>query len=652
MNIIEKIEIGYFRSFGEKSVKIENLKDLNIFSGSNDVGKSNVLKALNLFFNDEINIWEKFDIEKDLSFWQKERSGKNTEKKKNIRTETDSYVAQRDLFVKIKIFFRLPKTSSTTPEEFWVSKRWYRNGYSKTENNIELAYRNKNERNPTERQLSAAQGKVTQFLKSINFEYIPAVKDREFFKHLFAKLQKSLLERDSEFKKYSKEINQNIARTTIDLFKEFQDKTGVQAQFEIPGSLIDFFTTIGVSTEKGVSLFSRGDGIQARFIPAILNEISKGKKYVIWGFEEPENSYEYRNAEILANDFLKIYSQNKQIFLTSHTKEFLSLVKNNEQNVSLHRVYTSANKGSLIETYKGGFNRDKIQKDFWDDTPERSKTPKQKDILNKIFEDIGFLETDQYLIEDLQHQLRTQRKILDETDLSLEKKEEINKSLSNKIKSLILSEEDLKREIEEYKKPMVFVEDTHLKVYQIAWLKLNEISFTEDVLTEIFRKECPFVIYSKKSKSDLQKYLDEVGICEKIGEKICGIFDFDAAYLKEFGGLNKDRWEKECGTKSEGLTRKRKNHECYYALLLPVPTSRQLYTNGTHHTYLTMEHLFEDSFLKEIDCHDGFETPAGSLEITKIKRKDVLWKELVDKEKSNFENFRPLFDKIYSLFQL
>lgn len=52
MILIERIEIKYFRSFGEKNVKIAGIKDLNIFSGSNDVGKSNVLKALNLFFND------------------------------------------------------------------------------------------------------------------------------------------------------------------------------------------------------------------------------------------------------------------------------------------------------------------------------------------------------------------------------------------------------------------------------------------------------------------------------------------------------------------------------------------------------------------------------------------------------------------------
>ncbi len=49
MKIIERIEIRYFRSFGEKIVKIIDLKDLNILSGSNDVGKSNVLKPLIYF---------------------------------------------------------------------------------------------------------------------------------------------------------------------------------------------------------------------------------------------------------------------------------------------------------------------------------------------------------------------------------------------------------------------------------------------------------------------------------------------------------------------------------------------------------------------------------------------------------------------------
>ena len=36
----------------------------------------------------------------------------------------------------------------------------------------------------------------------------------------------------------------------------------------------------------------------------------KPKKYFIWGFEEPENSYEYKNAKLLAERFVKTFSRN------------------------------------------------------------------------------------------------------------------------------------------------------------------------------------------------------------------------------------------------------------------------------------------------------------------------------------------------------
>ena len=53
MNIIDRIEIRHFRSFdggtGHPRVLIQDLGDLNVFSGANDSGKSNVLRALNLF---------------------------------------------------------------------------------------------------------------------------------------------------------------------------------------------------------------------------------------------------------------------------------------------------------------------------------------------------------------------------------------------------------------------------------------------------------------------------------------------------------------------------------------------------------------------------------------------------------------------------
>ncbi|USN58736.1 MAG: hypothetical protein H6767_01135 [Candidatus Peribacteria bacterium] len=91
-------------------------------------------------------------------------------------------------------------------------------------------------------------------------------------------------------------------------------------------------------------MFDRGDGIQARFIPDILNEISKdSKKRVIWGFEEPENSYEPLRCFSLAQDFLK-YGEEKQIFITSHSFPFIAL---KGDNVSSYRVKNESNSSQI-----------------------------------------------------------------------------------------------------------------------------------------------------------------------------------------------------------------------------------------------------------------------------------------------------------------
>lgn len=50
---IDKVEIKQFRCFDggskQQNVELFDLKDVNIISGANDSGKSNILRALNLF---------------------------------------------------------------------------------------------------------------------------------------------------------------------------------------------------------------------------------------------------------------------------------------------------------------------------------------------------------------------------------------------------------------------------------------------------------------------------------------------------------------------------------------------------------------------------------------------------------------------------
>ena len=112
MNIIKKIEIQYFRSIYWQS--ITDADGLNILTGKNDAGKSNVLKALNLFFNNQTDFGVDFDFSKDFNLDRLEQVRKETVKGKQ--------------FIQIKITFNRGKNyENTLPETFTVTKKWFRN---------------------------------------------------------------------------------------------------------------------------------------------------------------------------------------------------------------------------------------------------------------------------------------------------------------------------------------------------------------------------------------------------------------------------------------------------------------------------------------------------------------------------------------------
>jgi predicted ATP-dependent endonuclease of OLD family len=75
---IKTISIKHFRSITSVNISADKL---NIFVGLNDVGKSNILKALNLFFNGETDYNQGFVFEKDFSklFPEKNKKAKEIE---------------------------------------------------------------------------------------------------------------------------------------------------------------------------------------------------------------------------------------------------------------------------------------------------------------------------------------------------------------------------------------------------------------------------------------------------------------------------------------------------------------------------------------------------------------------------------------------
>ena len=107
MKRISKVEIRYYRSI--KILMIDNLNDLNIFSGGNDVGKSNVLKALDLFFNEKIiNVETPTNQKVDVEY-----TGTDGTNKKATSDVTPSIMLKKDVTPEPKP--EEPKDNSIAP---------------------------------------------------------------------------------------------------------------------------------------------------------------------------------------------------------------------------------------------------------------------------------------------------------------------------------------------------------------------------------------------------------------------------------------------------------------------------------------------------------------------------------------------------------
>ncbi len=109
MDLIKRVEIRHFRSIYD--LEMDEASDVNVISGVNDVGKSNIIKALNLFFNLQVDWRSPVDIERDTNSFHTYFS-KNARKKKHIS---------------VKLTFRRPRTyRESLPDSFWVKRQWDR----------------------------------------------------------------------------------------------------------------------------------------------------------------------------------------------------------------------------------------------------------------------------------------------------------------------------------------------------------------------------------------------------------------------------------------------------------------------------------------------------------------------------------------------
>lgn len=481
---IEKIEIQYFRSIYRET--ISGVSFLNVLTGRNDVGKSNVLKAINLFFNNQTDAGVPFVFSENFNF-QRYTECKNSIKGKH--------------FIQIKITFtRGQRFEKTLPAHFTVTKKWFRMDSvpSVVADDLPKALAREG-KTYTDRNKSS----LTAFLNRIRYIYIPAIKDSDTFRQVLALLRETIyndsLSKDEQLGAAMNVLSERTALAAQELNDEFEVATGVRTNLSSPKSVSELYQAISVDTEVGIegntiNLDGRGDGIRIRYLPSILYYIAKNSSNMyIWGFEEPENSLEYNLASEMAETFEQTYCKQTQILVTSHSPAFIGLA--GKKLCALYRCYKDEEKTHIIAL---------------------SQVQEQENLA----EELGYIQIQKEIGEILARK-------------------------TGELKDVIAQKNDLLGELKELKKPVLYTEGkTDVTILETAWVKLygdRERPF-EIKSCNTLREEEGSAAGCEVLKSLL------ISARPDSPQHIIGLFDRDKAGLDAFV-LNHNFEEKEDGWK-------------------------------------------------------------------------------------------------------
>lgn len=461
--------------------------------------------------------------------------------------------------------------------------------------------------------MTKAEGSLQRFLGSIVFTYVPAIKDRDFFSSVLDELQFVLVNQsnsstsslDTELEKFNAEL-QNTAEELRD---EFKKKTGIAARIALPSDYRQLFRAFKVNTDgefgDHVSLDNRGDGVRVRFLPAIMNYIAeRSGKLHIWGFEEPENSMEYRRAFELSQAMGQNYSKNAQIFITTHSPAFIDI---NDENQA---VFLASRSGSDTKLHR---------------------------LTNQNIDDIKNEDPDIIIANELGHiqLMDSLRQKLEEKILHTEKLQDLAEEKIEELKAL--------------QKPVILTEGRNdVKVLQEAWKRLRQ-------------NECPFEI---KSCSVVDDDEGEAGGADQLASCLRSILPdhphtFIGLFDRDDSGLKAWKLDKNFSQIHSNEDIKSSSSGKAHAMLLPVPEFEPAFKDS--HT-LCLELMFpETAVRKEIEGNKLSLVPIKiihKLGAVELKQEDgtKLWQMRVSGNKKYFaekivptlndDDFKE-FDKIF-----
>lgn len=299
---ITRATIKNFRSLADIEIA---LHEYTALVGLNDSGKSNLLRALNLFFNGQTDPGKELDFLRDFS-----QQGK--------------VIGKKAKQIEIELEFSPPKNYADNGPVVW--KRIFRQ--ESTTPFLETLVR----KNGAD---FSAGSRVAYWVKNLKYEYVPAVRGESFFiilkRRLYTALAATVAHKLTNASgAFLKELRKELGA----IESESKRLLNLQTEFSLPGDLGELFETLdfdAADAHSRTALKNRGDGIQGRHVPVILKFLAdqrkinsaKGKppEETIWGFEEPENNLELAKQIEVAQEFQQ-YSRTIQILVSTHSPAF------------------------------------------------------------------------------------------------------------------------------------------------------------------------------------------------------------------------------------------------------------------------------------------------------------------------------------------
>ncbi|MDL5156671.1 AAA family ATPase [Actinomycetospora termitidis] len=365
MRLLSGVRIENFRSI--RKVDLLDLDEYSPIIGLNSSGKSNILRALNLFFNDQLDEEQtSISLGRDYPDFLR-RTGKRKFVSVGVSFDlsggfrprgTDDFFTKyelEDTFV-VQRTWTLDILTGGTQETVQFGKSW--------EVLVEA---------PSGDDRTAA----FAFIRAIQFRYVPNhIRPADFIEKEIQPLRESMLtnlRRTTEFKTGGvAETMDALNRVAANMLKQTSQAVAAGAQgrgvsADVPADFAQLAFQIALQTVTSHGLQStglQGSGTQSFTLLHVLDLLdrtgrSRGfgwKKASIWAVEEPESFLHAGLRSRFATD-LHAYacSQSRQVFATAHQDEFVR-VANNAWLTSLVDDQTRINRASardaLIQSTK------------------------------------------------------------------------------------------------------------------------------------------------------------------------------------------------------------------------------------------------------------------------------------------------------------